>query len=205
MQWLNSSVLDNGPASIISEAANNVDLLLIRAYNLADSYATVDANKLWARDLVGGDMSLADQGSDRRFSIAALTTGTAATASSQQYHAGTATSGGAATITQTGAAWTVDEHAGRSVKITAGTGSGQVARIASNTTDTLTVAANWATQPDATSQFQILDDLHWAVVDVTNSQVLMILDEASNQVITAPNPVKNPLLYMDFTQPASVQ
>jgi hypothetical protein len=54
---------------------------------------------------------------------------------------GTATGGSATTITQTGAAWTVNAFAGTYVRLTGGAGVGQVRKIASNTADTLTLAA----------------------------------------------------------------
>lgn len=68
---------------------------------------------------------------------------------------GTAESGGANTLTDTDKSWGVNAHAGRYVTITAGTGAGQTRKISSNTATQLTVAANWTTNPDATSQYQI--------------------------------------------------
>ena len=41
------------------------------------------------------------------------------------------------------------------VRITAGTGAGQIRGIVSNTATTLTVASNWTVNPDATSQYSI--------------------------------------------------
>ena len=67
----------------------------------------------------------------------------------------TATSGGTKTITDTGAGWSVNTFADDWVEITAGTGSGQFRKILSNTSDTLTVGEDWATEPDATSVFDI--------------------------------------------------
>lgn len=46
---------------------------------------------------------------------------------------------------------------GATVRITAGTGSGQERTIASNTATTLTVTTQWSVQPDATSSFLIAD------------------------------------------------
>jgi hypothetical protein len=68
---------------------------------------------------------------------------------------GTATAGAAATLTDSGKAWTVNEQAGRLVRITAGTGSGQTRTIISNTATVLTVAAPWVVNPDATSVYSI--------------------------------------------------
>ncbi|WP_139806719.1 hypothetical protein [Deinococcus hopiensis] len=77
----------------------------------------------------------------------------------------TATGGSTTTLVYTGAAWTVNMYANSDVMITAGTGAGQRRRIASNTVDTLTLAAAttgnprtgpWTTAPDATSVFRIV-------------------------------------------------
>lgn len=71
------------------------------------------------------------------------------------FGSGTATSGGASTLTQTGKNWAVNQWANSQVRIVSGTGAGQIRTIASNTADTLTVSAAWATNPDATSVYQI--------------------------------------------------
>lgn len=68
---------------------------------------------------------------------------------------GTATSGAAGTITDTNKAWKTNYHAGRTVHITGGTGSGQYKHIVSNTATALTVSGNWATNPDNTSTYKI--------------------------------------------------
>jgi len=67
---------------------------------------------------------------------------------------GTADSGGANTLTDTGN-FTGDTWADYFVTITGGTGVGQTRRITSHTDDTLTVDANWATNPDGTSTYEI--------------------------------------------------
>jgi hypothetical protein len=54
---------------------------------------------------------------------------------------GTATSGTTTTLTMTGAGWTVNQYRDADVIIVGGTGNGQRRRIASNTADTLTLAA----------------------------------------------------------------
>lgn len=68
---------------------------------------------------------------------------------------GTATAGAATTLTNSGKNWGVNQWTNYQVRITAGTGIGQVRTIASNTATALTVSANWATNPDATSQYAI--------------------------------------------------
>jgi hypothetical protein len=53
--------------------------------------------------------------------------------------------------------WTIDQWAGRTVKITAGTGAGQTRTVSSNTANTLTVSTAWTTTgvPDGTSRYFI--------------------------------------------------
>lgn len=68
---------------------------------------------------------------------------------------GTATAGAASTITDTGQAWTTNEYAGLTIKITAGTGAGQERTIASNTATVITVSTAWTTNPDTTSTYSI--------------------------------------------------
>jgi hypothetical protein len=70
---------------------------------------------------------------------------------------GTATAGGASTLTDSGKSWTVNGYAGQVVKLTGGTGSGQVRNITSNTATQLTVTEAWATNPDATTTYTIVD------------------------------------------------
>ena len=70
------------------------------------------------------------------------------------FGSGTATAGTATTLTQTGKTWAVNQWANSQVRIVSGAGAGQIRTIASNTADTLTVSA-WATNPDATSVYQI--------------------------------------------------
>jgi|GEM_PF-4834260 len=69
---------------------------------------------------------------------------------------GTATSGGASTLTDSGASFGVNAFAGNVVQITAGTGVGQSRVIASNTATVLTTATAW-TLPgvDNTSVYDI--------------------------------------------------
>lgn len=91
---------------------------------------------------------------------------------------GTAESGTSTTLTDTDQTWTTDEHAGRTVHITGGTGAGQVREIASNTSDTLTVETAWDTTPDATSTYQILSPggvtYPLKVVEVVGSDVVKL-------------------------------
>lgn len=68
---------------------------------------------------------------------------------------GTATAGAAKTLTDSGATWGTNQYTGWMVKITGGTGSGQVKQIASNTGTALTVDGNWVTNPSTDSTYVI--------------------------------------------------
>jgi hypothetical protein len=82
---------------------------------------------------------------------------------------GTATSGAATSLTDTGKTWVVNANVGDYLAITGGTGSGQVRRITSNTATALTVAA-WTVQPAAASTYTIYQG------DTVNAPT-MVVDE----------------------------
>ena len=69
----------------------------------------------------------------------------------------TVTSATAGTLTDSGAAFRTagDGLMGCNVFITEGTGTGQTREITSNTATALTLASNWTTTPDATSEYQV--------------------------------------------------
>lgn len=69
---------------------------------------------------------------------------------------GTASAGGATTLTDSGEGWTIDAYAGKNVEITAGTGKGQIRNVISNTAEILTVNTAWTTNPDATSVYKVV-------------------------------------------------
>jgi hypothetical protein len=73
----------------------------------------------------------------------------------EQFATGTATAGGASTLTNSAKAWTVNQWTNSQVRIVSGTGAGQIRTIASNTATVLTTSAAWTTQPDATSVYSI--------------------------------------------------
>jgi hypothetical protein len=68
---------------------------------------------------------------------------------------GTATAGGASTLTNSAKTWTTNQWANSQVRIVSGTGAGQIRTIASNTGTVLTTSTAWTTQPDATSVYNI--------------------------------------------------
>jgi hypothetical protein len=69
---------------------------------------------------------------------------------------GTATAGGATTLTDSAKAWVTSGFVGRNVRINSGTGIGQTRRITANTATALTVSSAWSVNPDATSVYAIL-------------------------------------------------
>lgn len=71
------------------------------------------------------------------------------------FASGTATAGAASTLTNSGKTWTVNQWTNYQIRITGGTGAGQVRSIASNTATVITVSAAWTTTPDATSAYVI--------------------------------------------------
>lgn len=76
---------------------------------------------------------------------------------------GTATAGGASTLTDSGKSWTVNAYARYTVKIVSGTGSGQTRIIASNTGTQLTTTVAWTTNPNATSHYEIEEPMDMIV------------------------------------------
>lgn len=84
-----------------------------------------------------------------------ISTGSATSNNGAGFVNGTATSGGASTLTDTTKTWPVNGFTNYQVRIKSGTGLGQVRTIASNTANALTVSSAWTTQPDATSVYVI--------------------------------------------------
>jgi hypothetical protein len=67
-----------------------------------------------------------------------------------------ASSGGNNTISKTGSAWATNDFVGLYVWVYSGTGSVQLRKIISNTSDTITTDRNWTTtNPDNTSKFKV--------------------------------------------------
>jgi len=123
----------------------------------------------------------------------------AKTASSERYEATQATGGTVNSIIKAGAGWVVNEHVGRVVHITGGTGASESGKIVSNTSDTLVlhtevtgynengaiVSDALAVAPDATSDFEILDDV-WAVFFGAGQKVHAV-DESTDKAIDGAN------------------
>ena len=118
---------------------------------------------------------------------------------------GTATSGGASTLTDTGKAWTVNGYAGRTVVIHTGTGAGQSRKVASNTATVLTVTVAWVTNPDNTSQYAVANNLadiqaandagSWAVMTTQGSQVRI-----SHRIVLGDDTTANRAYLSDYSK-----
>jgi len=68
---------------------------------------------------------------------------------------GTATAGGANTLTNGAKNWSSNQWTNSQVRLTAGSGAGQIRTVASNTATTLTLSSAWSTAPDATTQYSL--------------------------------------------------
>ena len=68
---------------------------------------------------------------------------------------GTATSGASTTISNSAKSWATNQWANHQIRITGGTGAGQIRTISSNTGTQITVSTAWTTTPDSTSAYSI--------------------------------------------------
>jgi hypothetical protein len=71
------------------------------------------------------------------------------------FSTGTTTSAGVSTLTSSTKNWTTNQWTNYQIRITSGTGAGQIRTVASNTTTIITVSTNWTIQPDNTSNYSI--------------------------------------------------
>lgn len=99
---------------------------------------------------------------------------------------GTATSGSTSTIVQTGKVWGVDQWKGWLVRITGGTGSGQIKRIRTNSATTLTFTGGapsgglFATAPASGSTYTIYQGPMVETGKATSGSTTTIVDSGAN-------------------------
>lgn len=97
------------------------------------------------------------------------------------YETGTATSGGARTLTNSGASMTIDFYKNYELVITGGTGVGQRQRIVANSATYFEVQRPWDTQPDNTSTYKVFADSNalWFHGNSSSSLLKYLINEDS--------------------------
>jgi hypothetical protein len=98
----------------------------------------------------------------------------------KNFATGTATGGGATTLDNSAKAWATNQWTNYQIRITAGTGAGQIRTIASNTGTQITVSAAWTTNPDATSQYSISGNDNFLYYMGNNAVTFYRYDIAAN-------------------------
>lgn len=99
---------------------------------------------------------------------------------------GTATSATSTTLVNSGKSWTTSQWVNYQIRITGGTGAGQIRTITANDATSVTVAA-WTTTPDNTSTYSIEgnDDFLYLI---GNNAVTMYRYQISTNTWTTPSP-----------------
>jgi hypothetical protein len=146
-----TGITSGGQTSFTESSVNAATITINRALSGRKSVAVV--RPVW---LFGTDDYMEVAADPNGAYLSSNLTGTAyARSLYTAFITSTATAGAATTLDDTTQTWTVNTYANISVRITGGTGAGQVRRIASNTATQLTVTAAWATIPDATSTYVV--------------------------------------------------
>lgn len=204
-KWANALVQDGGSDLLRTRAAttNRLMLHLLKAYAANDSYATALGNSLGSVATVAADYVQSGAAGAARVTTIAAKTIAALSASSTQHDNGTATSGGATTLTDTGKAFGTNAHAGRALVLLTGTGAGQSRRILSNTGTALTVDSAWATNPGVGTTYAIRDDLAIAILDSVSSDVMLVNEETSDQQVNSGGSFAIPSFTYSVGQPAN--
>ena len=96
---------------------------------------------------------------------------------------GTASAGGATTLTQATKAWEVDAYKGRFVRVLTGDAAGASRLIASNTATVLTVTTAWTVNPASGDTYVIVDRLPTGAAGTANTNVLTVQGIASGTTI----------------------
>jgi len=139
------------PAAIANTNTFKIDS---GVYYVLNAYTAVAAGVFRSYDIITGTLtSLTTTGLPAAWGTDGRIVGTPSYVGT--YVNGTATAGAATTLTDSTKSFTVNGIANYQIRITAGTGVGQVRSISSNTATVITVSAAWTTNPDATSQYVI--------------------------------------------------
>ena len=97
----------------------------------------------------------------------------------KSFATGTATSATGTTLVNSAKTWTASQWINSQVRITGGTGAGQIRAITANVADTLTVST-WTTTPDATSVYAIEGNDNFLYYIGNNAVTMYRYDIAAN-------------------------
>lgn len=153
---LDIDTMNNNVSSILTDTGTTIPATLGTPTDLGGGATLADNNA----DMAGATFSSTTDSQEaiRDRGDAAWTTGSGSGLS--PLATGTAQGGTASTIQlAAGETFADDELNGNIVKITGGTGAGQARLIADYTgaTDTASITPNWATNPDATSTYEVVE------------------------------------------------
>ncbi len=98
----------------------------------------------------------------------------------------TATAGSDYSLTDTGIAWTPNAYRDFIVKITGGTGAGQVKTILENTTEILYVDGRWDVNPDSSSVYSIFPKVVALVCNNGTDTAFKVIQTTATDLTTVP-------------------
>lgn len=107
----------------------------------------------------------------------------------KSFGSGTASSGGASTLTDSSKNWATNQWTNSKIIITAGTGKGQERSISSNTATAITVSTNWTTNPDNTSVYKVCGNDDYLYVTGNASTAFYRYSKSGNSWSTSPTGV----------------
>ena len=207
---LHSDVYDKGLEQI-SNSANwgggvlSMALCVGAPANVTEASALYPAGKRIssAIDLVGGDLVLANKAGGGREVTVATKAGVVDAIINTLIDSGTSESGGVNTLTDAQQAWVVDSLAGKILKLVANTGVGQAEVITSNTATIATVENNWVTPPDATTGYEVRQNMTLVIYDGGGTpRLLLVTDEVSDQTMDVlGNPINVPSFAFGLAAP----
>lgn len=201
---LHADVYDKGLEQI-SNSANWGGGVLTMALCVGAPANVTEASTLYptgkrissAISMAGIDLVLADKAGGGREVTVAAKAGVVEAMVNTLVDSGTAELGGVATLTDTDKTWVVDSLIGKTLKPVSGTGAGQASVITSNTATTATVENNWATQPDATTGYEVRQNMTLVIYDGGGApRLLLVTDETNDQTMDVLN---NPINVPSFT------